>query len=254
MTAPYWWLFVVIAVAPVGQEDGAGTPASGGSQTGVVANRPPAAAGAAVHESEDRPIERKNGQRFGRSTGGTRADGATDVPVNGWQGVLRGWWPLIVVLAIIAGVAIAARRWLPKSSVFGARGVVEVLGRQYLSSKQSVAVLKVGRRVVVVGMTPERLTHLDTITDADEVADLVGRAASGRPGSLSSAFEREVLREAAAYAPCDVSSHADDDAPADTLGRYSASGPLGPYAGAARQLRGLLSRVRALAVTVGGRD
>lgn len=148
--------------------------------------------------------------------------------------------PLLVVLLVIAALSLAVRRLTPRKwrAHLTGLGAIEILGRQYLSPKQSVALLKVGRRVVLVGVTAERVSHLETITDPDEIAELVGRAASQRPGSLSSAFRREVLKEAGRY---------EEVVPEEGASNDAAGGRSEAYARARRQLQGLLTRVRGLA-------
>jgi flagellar biosynthetic protein FliO len=245
MVSPVPWMTVLAVVASAG-----GTGAAGGNPTAssaVVANRssdtgapgtvkrnviPPELA-----DAERQAIARPGQGLFGRD--GERADAKGS---STWQGWLSGLLPLAVVLAAFAGLVALTRRYLPRS--LSARltggGIVEVLARQHLSPKQSIALIKVGRRVVLVGVTPDRLSCLDSITDPDEVASVVGRVASGRPGSLTSTFQNEVLREATAYA----SPGFDDTAggPAETH--------VSAYRGAGRMLRSLTQRVRALTVSL----
>ena len=58
---------------------------------------------------------------------------------------------LALVLAVCGGIAVAARRLGPRA----AAGAVEVVGRVSLSPKHSVYLLRVGRRVLVVGAGPQ---------------------------------------------------------------------------------------------------
>ncbi|MGB9623526.1 MAG: flagellar biosynthetic protein FliO [Phycisphaerae bacterium] len=245
-------LSIVMLLASLAAGD---TPAvedpSGASK--VVANRSPgpgAASPSAVPAGEagfeDRPVERRGGRvsRPADGAGSVTAGGTAGAASSGWFGRVQGLWPLAVVLALIGALALLAKRILPNrwQGGPGARGMVEILGRQHLSARQSVALLRVGRRVVVIGMTPDKLTHLGTITDPDEVAELVGRSVSLRNGSLSRTFQQEVLREAAAYEPSD---HADRSAEAAGLPTERAAA----YVTARQQLRGLLSKVRSLTGT-----
>jgi len=218
----------------------------------VVANRssgpgvaPPSAVPVGEAGFEDRPVERR-GARMSRPVdgAGSATTGGAAAASSSWLGRIQGLWPLAVVLALIGALALLARRILPSrwQGGPGGRGMVEVLGRQPLSARQSGALLRVGRRIVVIGITPDKLTHLDTITDPDEVAELVGRSVSLRDGSLSRTFEREVLREAAAYEPSD---HADLSAEAGGPATDRAAA----YVTARQQLRGLLSKVRSLTGT-----
>jgi hypothetical protein len=79
-----------------------------------------------------------------------------------------GWWSgtawLALVLAVCGGIAAAARRLGPRATA----GVVQVVGRVSLSPKHSVYLLRVGRRVLVVGAGPQGPPAL--ITELDDVA------------------------------------------------------------------------------------
>ncbi len=246
MTTSLFLIATMLSVA-AGQSDAPPAAATDAAPGGAVANRSQAAAvpssSAVVAESEDRPIPREGSRGAGRSgSAASSADAANNGTTTGWRGWLRGWAPLAGVLLLIGVLVWALRRWMPKSAGLSGRGMIEILGRQYLSPKQSVALLKVGRRVVLVGMTSDRLTRLETIADPAEVAEIVGRSATRKPGSLTDAFQRDVLREAAAYEPGDAEAEAgSDDGLAPGVPDESEA-----YVGTRRQLRGLLHRVRRL--------
>jgi flagellar protein FliO/FliZ len=109
-----------------------------------------------------------------------------------------GLGALAVVLGLIGGLYVFARRWLPSARIGGDDGVMRVLGRTALSPRQSLALVRVGRRFVVVGVSPDRVDAVCDITDSDEVADLAAQAgAKGLSGS--SGFATWLNREAADY-------------------------------------------------------
>ena len=93
--------------------------------------------------------------RLGNSLGGARWTG-TD---SGWSGAAC----IGLVLAICGGVAVAARRLGPR----GAAEAVQVVGRVTLSPKHTVYLLRIGRRVLVVGAGPQGPPAL--ITELDDV-------------------------------------------------------------------------------------
>jgi hypothetical protein len=92
---------------------------------------------------------------FGNDVGGTRSAGAD------------GWWSgkacAALALAVCGLIAVAARRRGPRSPV----AAVEVVGRVSLSPKHAVYLLRVGRRVLVVGAGPQGPPAL--ITELDDV-------------------------------------------------------------------------------------
>jgi flagellar biogenesis protein FliO len=86
-------------------------------------------------------------------------------------------------------------------------GLVEIVSRTTLSPRQSVCLVRVGPRLVLVGCTPDSLRALDVIHDADLAARLVGQVAQGRSGSHVEAFERCLEEQSGAFA----GSGAEDD-------------------------------------------
>jgi flagellar protein FliO/FliZ len=109
-----------------------------------------------------------------------------------------GLGALAVVLGLIATLYVFARRWLPSARIGGDDGVMRVVGRTALSPRQSLALVRVGRRFVVVGVSPDRVDAVCDITDSDEVADLAAQS-SAKGLSGSSGFATWLNREAADY-------------------------------------------------------
>ncbi|HUU83358.1 MAG TPA: flagellar biosynthetic protein FliO [Phycisphaerae bacterium] len=96
----------------------------------------------------------------------------------------NGLLSLALVLAIIGGAAYLVRRLVPSMRMLNG-GAIEILGRNHLTPKQSLALVHVGQRVVLVGVSPERINTLCEITSPEEVAELLvqthgRRSASGR--------------------------------------------------------------------------
>ncbi|HSW44757.1 MAG TPA: flagellar biosynthetic protein FliO, partial [Phycisphaerae bacterium] len=152
---------------------------------------------------------------------------AVQHPVAG----MGGWplWdalPLTVVLVLIAGIALVVKKYLPAKRMFAGAGVLDVVARLPLSGKQSLMLVKMGRRLVLLGVSGERISSLDVVQDPDQVAAILGQAASGRPDSITRAF---------------------DEALGDEVGAYVEPGD-GPAASTAAggAVRGLLEKVRRL--------
>ncbi len=68
--------------------------------------------------------------------------------------------------------------------------VVEVLGRAPLSGRQQMHLLRCGRKLLLVSVTPAGAETLTEITDPLEVDRLAGLCQQARPGSATAAFRR----------------------------------------------------------------
>lgn len=96
----------------------------------------------------------------------------------------NGLLSLVVVLAVIAAVVYLVRRLVPSVRMLNG-GAIEILGRNHLTPKQSLALVRVGQRVLLVGISAERLSTLCEIKRPEEVAELLvyapgRRSTSGR--------------------------------------------------------------------------
>jgi len=106
-----------------------------------------------------------------------------------------GLGALAVVLALIGVVFVLARRWLPSARIGSDHGIMRVAGRLAISPRQSLVLVRVGKRFVLVGVSPERVNAVCEIADAEEVAELVSQAdVKGASG-----FATWLNREAADY-------------------------------------------------------
>ena len=110
----------------------------------------------------------------------------------------NGFVALSLVLIVIGGVAWGFKRFAVKAPL--GRSAIEVVDRRYLSSKQSLALIKVGGQVMLVGLTPDHISHLGTIDDPVGVDLVTANASSGMLGrqhfgklldSEASLFDRE---------------------------------------------------------------
>lgn len=110
-----------------------------------------------------------------------------------------GLGALAIVLALVVVVFFVVRRYVPSMRV-NEHGAIRVVARTALSPKHSVALLRLGQRFVLVGVTGDRLTALAEVRDADEVGELaaqvgVSGAGEGFAGTLAAeslSFEPEL--------------------------------------------------------------
>ena len=130
--------------------------------------------------------------------GAKNAGGATELP--GVNAVIRMLlWAAVVVACIYAAVYFI-RRYVPTARMMFGGGVVKVVGRTYVSSRQSILLVKVGSRFVVVGVTGTSLTALSEISDPEEVRKLTEEVAAQGGRGTGEAFRKALSREEGKYA------------------------------------------------------
>ena len=142
-----------------------------------------------------------------------------------------GLGALAVILCVIGLAYLAVRRWIPGGRVAD-QGVLRVVSRTALGPKHTAALIQVGRRFVLIGVAPERVSMLCDISDEEEVAELSARCGSSTAGNA--AFDRLLAGEAASFQG--------GSAPGEDLPKRGRSVPtrLG------RPVKELLGRLRAL--------
>lgn len=101
-----------------------------------------------------------------------------------------------VVLVVIFGAVKLLRKYVPATRPI-APSVMRVVGRMALSSKQSVVLVHVGRRMVLVGVAGDRMVTLSEIDDAEEVCLLLGKL--GERGSRSVEFDSRLAEQFGRY-------------------------------------------------------
>jgi flagellar biogenesis protein FliO len=181
---------------------------------------------------EDRVVPRRT------ATLATDREGVSrrlDLPSRTYTGGLAA---MGVVLAMIVAGALAFKRYGARfRAAVGAGGrTMEIVSRLALSPKQSLCLIRLGRQLVLVGVTPEQIGRLLVIDDSETVAELIA-SSSGQSGKgPGSAFGRLFSRESATFD--DLVEAA--DVPAET--------PLGSddrrFRQARLELSGLLDKLR----------
>ena len=192
--------------------------------SGSEAARPNQVVRAASSPDESTLLPRRNPAAIAPSQSKTNLPGRV--------GTLSLIWPMLIVVGAIVTLAMMVKRWSPGRRGGKARSGLQILNRQYLSNKQSLCLIRLGRRVVFLGVTPERISTLAQVDDPEEVASLVGTIERNTPSSFTA-----MLSGFAARTPGPIATA--DEPVAEKIEIDSSS--------AGRQIRTLLGRVRVMA-------
>jgi flagellar biogenesis protein FliO len=94
-----------------------------------------------------------------------------------------GWWQTLGALAVVVAAIFAVRLVLRRlAGTVGMRRSgqpIEVLARATIGSRQQVALVRLGRRLVLVGSGPSGMSPLAEVSDPAEVADLLEQVRCG---------------------------------------------------------------------------
>ena len=107
------------------------------------------------------------------------------------------WWTttgigLAVVLVVIFVGGRVARRVVPGAVVGESSGPIQLLHRTFLTPKHTVCLVRCGDRLLLVGLSGDRMQNLSEIHDPQEIDFIRGQLMQVRPRSTTQAF-RDVL-------------------------------------------------------------
>ncbi len=139
-----------------------GAPREEGAPAGAEAAPP---RNAALWQAEKMPVRR------GREE--SRTAPATPTTAGSGLGLLIGY--TLLLGGILAGGLWLVGKHLPTRRLF-ASPAMEVLGRTHLDPRNYLALARVGRRVLVVGVGPDGMRPLGEIAESAEVAELLAVA------------------------------------------------------------------------------
>lgn len=131
---------------------------------------------------------------------------------------------LAVVLGLILLVAWILRKTSPAAGVPLPKEVFEVLGRAPLATRQQVHLLRCGKKLLLVSVTPAGVETLTEVEDPVEVDRLAGLCQQARPDSATSVF-RHVFQQFAQPSPATGPSPIALDEPLRAAKTLAAGGP-----------------------------
>ena len=209
-------------VAPASPDESNLAPTAAGGVEGV--------APASMGPRQGRLVSRRPGTR----------DSLTQLPTKAgpWYG--SGLVPLGVVLAVVGAVYWAVRRWMPSARSTGS-DVLRVVARTGVGPKQSLVLIQLARRFVLVGASADRIETLCTVTDPEEVADLVVRTQASGGSRDADRFTQMLFKETDDYRESEaVAAPVEEDTgdwPATTARASRASKQLSSLLGKLKELR-----------------
>jgi flagellar biogenesis protein FliO len=145
----------------------------------------PAATAPAEASSDDqagRVVPRKTGGDESRPIGG-----------GGSGGDVVGWLRTLGALAVVAGLIFAARRLLRRwagSAPAGQAGPMEVLARASVAPRQQLLLIRLGKRLVLIGSGGGTMTTLAEVSDEAEVDDLMQSVKAAKGAGLAGLLTR----------------------------------------------------------------
>jgi|GEM_PF-4355893 len=151
----------------------------------------------------ERPIEREPRTLQRRNGGGK-------TPILAGKSENYGGWSMTRTVGALAGVVglIVFLAWGYRSMTSGniallgknrRPGSIEIVSKTALSARQSLYLVRLGSRMVLVGQSADSLRALDVIDDPGVVAQLAGEAAGGAPESKDAEFQACLEHEASGY-------------------------------------------------------
>jgi flagellar biogenesis protein FliO len=148
---------------------------------------------------------------------------------------------LVIVLALIFLLRYLSQRMFGKTIAARSSRAVQVLSRNVISPKQQLLVVRVGRRLVVVGDSGQQMNALCEITDPDEMAALIGQLHEEKRESGGNPFGAMFGRAGSEFASANEPSRPVDVADEDD----GSTGPSG-VDDTRDELNGLMDKVRGM--------
>jgi flagellar biosynthetic protein FliO len=145
----------------------------------------PAATAPAEASSDDqagRVVPRKTGGDESRAVVGRASDGGA-----------VGWLRTLGALAVVAGLIFAARWFLRRWGVAapaGQAGPMEVLARASVAPRQQLLLVRLGKRLVLIGAGGGTMTTLAEVSEEAEVDELMQSVKATRGASLAGLLTR----------------------------------------------------------------
>jgi flagellar biogenesis protein FliO len=181
--------------------------------------------------------------------------GKSPAPASQGLELSRVGFALAIVIALILGLRWGGKKLFGSAVVGHSTRAVQVLARSPISARQSILLVRVGRRVIVVGDNGAQMNPLSEITDPDEIASLVGQLHVERPGYSAGAFGRIFNRATDEMDAVAGEASETNDESVDRSQSGSGNAGFDPAIHETREeLTGLMEKIRSLSQKFPGRS
>ncbi len=130
------------------------------------------------------------------NTGVTSASGKPD---SAW--LLNTLAALGAVIGLMLVLRAVVMRAVGKNGATSRSPAIEVLARSVVAPRSNVLLLRVGRRILVVGETASGLRTLSDVSDPEEVASLLTLIEAAKPNSVTQTFAQALGQLNSEYTP-----------------------------------------------------
>lgn len=195
---PLIWLAALAPLAPAGETAGNGFPLRSAQPqiesapsvpvqiTVPPASPTPAVSAAGTQNFEQQPLNFSGDRRRARS------DGRDYKLPSMWPGLLA----VVVICGVFCVILYMVKKYLPGHRQLFSHPAMEVLGRTHLDQRRYVSLIRVGKRIVVVGVSPDEMRALSEITDEAEITGILEVARPKTEAGLTifqRMFQRQVV-------------------------------------------------------------
>lgn len=140
-------------------------------------------------------------QRLGRSLENAESKNKTEQKPSpsALPSIARTLVSLLIVLALIVGITYFFKRFCLNKHHNAMPTGVEILARSSMNPKQSLCLVQLGNRLVLLGQSPNHISALQTIDDPDEITHIMGQLETKKTLSITNTFDKLFHREKELY-------------------------------------------------------
>ena len=131
--------------------------------------------------------------------------------------------PLALILAIVFVGAWLWRRAHPDLTRAAPSQAIQLLGHRSIGQKQAIHLIRIGQKILVVGMSGDRMETLSEIDDPHEIELLTGLCRAGETASSTTSFG-ELFRRRQSQSTNRSEEASPTSSPASWAGQLPASG------------------------------